>query len=471
MEAAEPPHVHAFARVVAERLGCSTIVDVGCGSPHQLAALQSQFELVGVGSDSRIVRGRATCPHADWITVDLNDPRPLPLNDERLRQSVLVCVNTLEWLHDPLSLLRNIRRCLDVAPLCIVSTPDRELVQFPRRTASAAPRGNAAVWTLGEFEALLRSLELDVHFVGWTAASEERLEKTLTLAVLGGQLGRGFSAMEAPSSFRVAAVIPAYNEADVIVPCVQRLLEQHMEVYVVDNWSTDGTYELVRAIEHAGLLGVERFPPDGPAVHWNLGDLLNRIEAVGSSLGADWLVYHDADEVRLGPWEEHSQRDALYRADAAGFNAVNHTAINFKPVDDLFRPGAEFWKHFRYWEWGASPLRVPHIKAWKVTGHRVGLAESGGHSVDFPDRRIFPYNFLLKHYRIRSQAHGERKVLRDRLPRLNPEERARGWNMHYEALAQHPSFIARPEELHLFDEELFSRVYLVERLSGVAIDR
>ena len=44
--------------------------------------------------------------------------------------------------------------------------------------------------------------------------------------------------------------------------------------------------------------------------------------------------------------------------------------------------------------------------------------------------------FLLRQYPIRSQAHGTRKVFSDRRARLDPEERALGWHVQYEALDQ-----------------------------------
>jgi hypothetical protein len=111
------------------------------------------------------------------------------------------------------------------------------------------------------------------------------------------------------------------------------------------------------------------------------------------------------------------------------------------------------------------------VKAWRSLDKPVELAASGGHSARFPGRRIFPFNFLSKHYPFRSQAHAERKVFQERRARFSPAERAEGWHMQYDELEPGQSFLHDPAELELFEPERFARDYLVERLSRVGIPR
>jgi hypothetical protein len=85
---------------------------------------------------------------------------------------------------------------------------------------------------------------------------------------------------------------------------------------------------------------------------------------------------------------------------------------------------------------------------------------------------VYPFRFLLRHYPIRTQEQGERKVFADRLPRFNRFERlVRGWHTQYNDLRKEDSFIRDPATLTLFDEKTFYQEYLVERLSGVGILR
>ncbi len=155
----------------------------------------------------------------------------------------------------------------------------------------------------------------------------------------------------------------------------------------------------------------------------------------------------------------------------AGFNCVDHTVINFCPVDDAFPAGADHEAYFQHFEFSQSAADFEQIKTWKNYGQSVSMVTSGGHDLQFSGRRVYPFKFLLKHYPIRSQTHGERKVFRERKARFNPEEKAQGWHNHYDRVGQDHSFVYSPSTLTVFDEMDFNRKYLVERLSGVGVIR
>src|SRR5258708_23288585 len=77
----------------------------------------------------------------------------------------------------------------------------------------------------------------------------------------------------------------------------------------------------------------------------------------------------------------------------------------------------------------------------------------------FRGRKVFPVRFLLRHYPVRGQAHGERKVLAERLQRFAPEERAQGWHVQYGQYGQDrgplagKGFLRDPASLILYDPE------------------
>ena len=97
---------------------------------------------------------------------------------------------------------------------------------------------------------------LQATFVGWAALSQAG---TLVAVVEHG----GLVSRETPrSDFRVVAFVPTYNESDIIAHTLEDLTEQGVDVYVVDNWSTDDTVARAQAFTGRGLIGVERFPPD-----------------------------------------------------------------------------------------------------------------------------------------------------------------------------------------------------------------
>jgi hypothetical protein len=276
--------------------------------------------------------------------------------------------------------------------------------------------------------------------------------------------------MVAPLDFRVVAFMAAHNEEDIIVQSIQKWTDQGVRVHVLENWSTDATYDLAKDLERRLPVTVERFPKAGPTKSFDWGAILERIEALAREIDADWFVRRGADEILVSPWPGMSYRDGLYLVDQAGFNCVDHAIVEFQPVDDGFETGMDHEAYFRHFD--LAHLSHPRQrKAWKNYRRPISTIPSAGHDVVFEGRRIYPFKFLLKHYSFRSQRQAEKKVFRERKARWNPKERARGWHIHYDAMQEGHQFVQSASEKEVFDEEDFNKTYLVERLSGVGADR
>ena len=419
------PDVYSFARYLANGFDCRYVIAVGCGIGDNLAECRRRH------------------PFGTWIEHDLSMSRRVLVPNEVLRESIVICADVIEHFVDPTDLLHGLRRMLDHARVGLLSTRDRDLAELTRR---------------------LENFGFQIEFAGLTVDNSRDLKKQTSLVVLKNNR-TAFRA--SGGDFRVTAIMTAYNESDIIEPSIRKLVKGGVEVYVIDNWSNDGTYEIAKNLESEGVVrGVERWPTEGPARYDHLEQKLRRVGALASSLDSDWFIHHDVDEVRSAPWKGVSLRDGLQRVDSQGFNAVDHTVVLFPPVDNGYSAGADFERHFRHFKFG---LHSPQVRAWKNVGRPVDLAETAGHAVSFDGRKAYPYKFLLKHYPIRSESHGARKIHCDRLPRYDPEERARGWHTQYEHLAKSATLLCKVEDLQPFDADDFARDYLVERLSGVGI--
>jgi hypothetical protein len=265
----------------------------------------------------------------------------------------------------------------------------------------------------------------------------------------------------APDPVSVVAIVAAYNEADIIAQTVGDLIHQGVQVYVLDHGSTDGTVAALAPYRGQGLLGVEPFSgADGFA--WEA--ILRRKETLARELAADWFIHHDADEFRESPWPHLDLRAAIARVDALGYNAIDFAVLEFPPTHDDFQPWQDVREAFRFCEWGQPWDRV-QIRCWKRAAG-VDLASSGGHEAVFPGRRVFPVRFLLRHYPIRGQAHGERKVFRERRPRFVDAERRRGWHVHYDAIEPGHRFVRDARTLMAYDPDAI-RMPLLLRHRGV----
>src|SRR5689334_12709713 len=62
------------------------------------------------------------------------------------------------------------------------------------------------------------------------------------------------------NSFRVIAIIAAFNEGDMVSAVIGHLVKNGIEVYLIDNHSTDDTVEQARTWLGRGLINIETFP-------------------------------------------------------------------------------------------------------------------------------------------------------------------------------------------------------------------
>ncbi len=274
-----------------------------------------------------------------------------------------------------------------------------------------------------------------------------------------------------PPELDVLAIVTTFNEADVVGGLLSRLRADGIRVRLIDNWSTDATFDIAarRAARDPGI-ALERFPSGAPPTYFELEKLLTRVEDAAHRSGADWVIHHDADEVRQSPWPDVSLRRALWCVEQFGFNCVDHVVMNFRPVDERWQGTGELEEAFGWFEFGDHHAAFRQQKAWKPQPVPVRCAATGGHDAEFPGRRVFPYRFLLRHYPIRSTAHGRRKVLVERQGRFSPEERERGWHVHYDQYSEHSTFLWAPASLHRFTTlDDLDRRLLVERLSAAAL--
>ena len=275
------------------------------------------------------------------------------------------------------------------------------------------------------------------------------------------ELLRGEGGNMASSSdrlFRVIALISAHNEGDVIYHVIGDLVSQGIEVYLINHCSTDNTIAEASRWLGKGLLHIENFPQDAcypveNTTQYIWHHILRRKEELATQLEADWFIHSDADEFRESPWPGLTLKQAIQVADSQGYNALNFELLNFRPVNNSFTPGSDVREALLYYEL-SEEFNSLQIKAWKNLNRRVDLVSLGGHDVAFEGKRVFPVKFLLRHYPIRSQEHGLRKVFAERKNRFNAVERNAGWHIQYDAFDNNShKFLYDKSTLTLYDAD------------------
>jgi hypothetical protein len=283
---------------------------------------------------------------------------------------------------------------------------------------------------------------------------------------LSGSLG----SYSTSKTLTALAIIPVYNEVDIVGHTARHLLQQGLDVHLIDDWSNDGSYDLLKDLKkkYPKRVFISRSPKETRGKH-NWDKMLQRISDIANSSKYDWVMFNDADELRVSPWEGVSLQDAFSFVDAHGFNAIDFTVFDYRPTQDGFGKDQTPQKFFTHGEFGSRPAHFVQIKAWQNKG-LVDLSKSGGHNVTFEGRNVFPLKFLLQHYSLRSTAHAKKKLLKDRLPRLKKELVGKGWHGHYATQAQQKTYIYSPAELiNTTLRTQFLETYMIERLSGIGI--
>lgn len=314
-----------------------------------------------------------------------------------------------------------------------------------------------------EYKDILSASSLPLEITGY---NKDFYGESIYLSILSHALP--WQSQPTPDDFRVVALISTFNELDVIEPVIHRLSQNGIDLYILDNWSTDGTFEALQQMQDRRIIGIERWPSSGPVDTYDWTGILKRKAAMAHEIDASWFIHHDADEIRESPWENLNLRDAIYFVDQMGYSAIDFTVLDFQPVDNGYPAGSSLEEYFKYFKFGVQSADFLQVKSWKNTRETVDLISTAGHTVEFASRKVFPYKFLLKHFPIRSQDHGMKKILNERISRWSTHERNLGWHTHYEAYHAESRFLKNPKGLLSFNADFYND-FVLERISGIGI--
>lgn len=343
-----------------------------------------------------------------------------------------------------------------------------------RHVLSLAPNDpDALLAMIGILSASDRPKEAGDLARRFCAAHHGRPERERFMEALASAPGepRGIPFSKDHCKGRIVALMTVYNEGDLIRPVIGDLIANGIDVYLLDNASTDDTVLQASHWLGKGLLHIESYPkdsgfPERTSREFALKDILRREEEVAAHLGADWYLHVDADEFRESPWEGMTLAQAIRKVESEGYSAINYELYNFRPTGDDFPHGGDPRRFLTLWEPGDWFDSV-QIKTWKHPGSRVDLASTGGHNVQFPGRKVCPTPFILRHYPIRGEEHGRRKIFGERFGRFSEAERAQGWHIQYEEYRSgKKSFLHDPSNLRPWEDGKPARRAIFQRMES-----
>jgi glycosyltransferase involved in cell wall biosynthesis len=230
--------------------------------------------------------------------------------------------------------------------------------------------------------------------------------------------------MERNRGLRLVALLTVRNEELYLPRCLEHLYQQGIETCIVDNESTDDTLRIANSFVGRGIIRMESQPYRG---FFDLTEQLYVKEQLAAEIEADWFMHCDADEIREAPEPRLNLREAIEVVDSKGYNAVNFDEFVFLPTSETEAfEGTDYVETMRYYYFfQPEPLR--QVKAWRASHKKINLTGTGGHRVDFSDRRVYPKNFILRHYIGLSKEHIIRKYFMERIY-SEYEVQEKGWH-------------------------------------------
>ncbi|HMP90413.1 MAG TPA: glycosyltransferase family 2 protein [Kiritimatiellia bacterium] len=246
---------------------------------------------------------------------------------------------------------------------------------------------------------------------------------------------------------KIVALLFIYNESHVIRKCLDHLVRQGIHFFVTDNGSTDGTREIVLEFKDRGLIGCDNYPR---GESFEFKRLLLHKAKLARDIDADWFIHHDADEFRMSNLPGETLHDAVCRIDALGFNAINFQEFTFIPTVEHPHHEPDTFLATMKWYYPFLPRPLHRVNVWKNGYDDLDFISSGGHWVQFKERRIYPESLSMRHYMYISLEQFLHKY-RDR--RHHPEELERGWHGWREQANESTYFIPSESQLKVYDPD------------------
>ena len=269
--------------------------------------------------------------------------------------------------------------------------------------------------------------------------------------MIGGLSRRfGFGGRRSAGSiddFRVVAIISVRTCEPYLERCFAGMIEQGIDICVIDNDASPETKAIIERHRDRGIVHVEHFPYPG---YFDWVGILALKERLARTLDADWVMLWDSDEIREAPAGFGSLREALFRVDREGYNAVNFSEFVFLPTDrEQDFEGRDFVSGLPLYYF-FEPRPNHRVTAWKKGPSGVDLQQSAGHAVSFKGIRIYPEPFALRHYLFLSWRHGVEKYVRRE---FSADELKRGWSVERAQTTDKTLRLPSLDEVTRYDED------------------
>lgn len=221
------------------------------------------------------------------------------------------------------------------------------------------------------------------------------------------------------ADYRVIGIVFWRNVEAYLEQFFRYNLAEGVMLYGINHGSEDNSRAIAERYLNKGLLHIEDYPFDG---YYRHADLMQRKKEIAAELDADWFVHYDSDEILQAPRPYATLYDGLHAVSQLGYNSVNFNEFVFLPIDGCDYVGTDFVQRMRQYYF-FEPYPHHRRKAWRNLPTELHIG--AGHQINFAGQRIYPHNFIMRHYMCLNQQQALGKYLNRHYP---PAELARGWH-------------------------------------------
>ncbi len=229
---------------------------------------------------------------------------------------------------------------------------------------------------------------------------------------------------------KVVGMVPVYNEEDIIAEVVEHLISQAIELIVLDNGSTDNSYEICKKFADKGLIKLYQYKSNT----YQVPTIFRMLYDLALTRDPDWIILSAADEILESGIGKMTLKEAIAQEDVRGYNLIQFDCFEFFLTNNDNESAPSIREKLPYYSWQHDL----EFRAWKfIPGTRV--EDAGGHLPIFPDEQkylVSPRKFVMRHYNFRSEEQARRKI-RERISRTRDTvQRKLGWHVHYESITK-----------------------------------
>jgi len=129
---------------------------------------------------------------------------------------------------------------------------------------------------------------------------------------------------------KIIGMLPVFNDEDVIQEVIEYLLSQEIELVVLDNGSTDKTYEICKQFLSKGILQLKQFK----TISYQWDTILRMLYDMAQTYTPDWVIRSDSDEFLESGIKNKTLKQAIEDADKDGYNLIQFDRFDFFMTDD-----------------------------------------------------------------------------------------------------------------------------------------